>query len=291
MNKWGRNAAGLSLVSIFAISLFNASWTATAPTGAPKLIAALPADIMRGSDGCPDMIPIGSYSGQDMGGAAVNDGLDTQMLMMAAGNDADGVAVQSEMVGGVPVLKQFFTDTCAADKNRPRAAVNDALAMVTKPERYVAVNNAAHAQALSLALTQASDPTEGDAAPGATIYYAAKDSALAPLKGRPQFSISQAQSCTSDYKLNGWYGAIPASCKGGTVLLTLDQLGFTLWGWPNRFLSRMADAKVKVMIAQEVKDGRIVGLTALDQYNDIASSYNGYIWIDKIEEMGPALKR
>ena len=75
------------------------------------------------------------------------------------------------------------------------------------------------------------------------------------------------------------------------MLLTLTDLGFTLWGWPNRFLQRMAEANVQIIIAQDVAGGQIKGLTDVNQYGDIANSYNGYIWIDKISELGPALKR
>ena len=75
------------------------------------------------------------------------------------------------------------------------------------------------------------------------------------------------------------------------MLLTLDDLGITLWGWPNRFLLRMNEANVRVIIAQDVVDGKIKGLNDAAQYGEIANSYNGYIWIDNIAELGPALKR
>ena len=35
----------------------------------------------------------------------------------------------------------------------------------------------------------------------------------------------------------------------------------------------------------------ITGLTDVNSYGDIANSFNGYIWIDDIEGLGPALKR
>jgi glycerophosphoryl diester phosphodiesterase len=105
------------------------------------------------------------------------------------------------------------------------------------------------------------------------------------------FSVAGARKCASDYRLSGMWGAVPASCRDGTMLLTLDDIGFTLWGWPNRFLARMKDANVRVIIAQDVVDGQIKGLTDVNQYGDIANSYNGYIWVDDIEELGPALRR
>ena len=75
------------------------------------------------------------------------------------------------------------------------------------------------------------------------------------------------------------------------MLLTLDDLSYTLWGWPNRFLARMKDANVRIIIAADVVDGQINGLTDVTQYGDIADSFNGYIWVENISELGPALRR
>ena len=75
------------------------------------------------------------------------------------------------------------------------------------------------------------------------------------------------------------------------MLLTLDELGMGLWGWPDRFMARMADAEVRLIVAADVRGDAITGLTKLSEYDDIASSYNGYIWVDDIAELGPALRR
>ena len=75
------------------------------------------------------------------------------------------------------------------------------------------------------------------------------------------------------------------------MLLTMDQVGYTLWGWPNRFLARTGAAGLKVVIAESVEGDIITGLSDVNRYGDIANSFNGYIWIDNIEALGPALKR
>jgi hypothetical protein len=53
----------------------------------------------------------------------------------------------------------------------------------------------------------------------------------------------------------------------------------------------MAKAKTIVIIAQSVEGATIKGLTEPSQYGEIAKDFNGYIWVDKIEELGPALRR
>ena len=104
------------------------------------------------------------------------------------------------------------------------------------------------------------------------------------------FTIAAARKCATDYR-GSLLGSVPESCTNGVMLLTLDDLGFTLWGWPNRFLDRMAKAKTMVIIAQSVEGATIQGLTEPSQYGEIAKDFNGYIWVDKIEELGPALQR
>ena len=104
------------------------------------------------------------------------------------------------------------------------------------------------------------------------------------------FAIKSARQCVSDYR-GSLLGTVPEICKNGWALLTLNDLGLTLWGWPNKFLDRMAKANTQIIIAEQVKDGEIIGLSQPEEYGEIASSYNGYIWAENIAEMGPALKR
>lgn len=104
------------------------------------------------------------------------------------------------------------------------------------------------------------------------------------------FTVASAQQCAADYR-GSLLGSVPESCANGVMLLTLDELGYTLWGWPNRFLDRMAKAKTTVIIAQDVNDGTIKGLTDVRQYGEIASGFDGYVWIDRIDQLGPALRR
>ena len=80
-----------------------------------------------------------------------------------------------------------------------------------------------------------------------------------------------ARTCASDYRLSGLWGSVPASCREGVMLLTLDDLGYTLWGWPDRFIARMKNANVRLIIAEDVVDGRIKGLSDVHQYGDIAT--------------------
>ena len=268
----GRSAIVALLIIFGAFSLFQASWLADTPTGGPKLVASGPVDLPRDARGCT--------SQGAAGWGAVATSPETRMLQMAAGNEADGINIDSELVGDIAVLPRFFAGKCPSDASRARTPMQAAAAQLTKPDQFISVNDAAHAKAALAALP----------AHEARIYYG-PDAATAALGDNPSFSIPAAQQCASDYGLSGMWGSVPESCQNGTMLLTLGDLGMTLWGWPNRFMARMKEANVRLIVAEDVVDGKMKGLTELSQYNDIARSYNGYIWVDNIEELGPALKR
>ncbi|NJM50869.1 MAG: hypothetical protein HC843_08280 [Sphingomonadales bacterium] len=277
MNKPLRYGLGLFIALLALLSLFHASWIAPKPLGRPKLVASGPVDLPRDAGGCA----LDAAAGY----GAVRVSQDTQMLQSAAGSGADGIVIDSEMAGTVPVLPRNFGKDCKAVI--PRTPIAEAMTALSKPDQFIRVNRAADAAAI-----QAAAPAPPGGADGQKrIFFAAKAEDIKSFDKAASFSVEQARKCARDYRVSGMAGIVPESCAGGTMLLTLNDLGMKLWGWPDRFLARMADHNVRLIIAAQEKDGAITGLTELNQYNAIANSYNGYIWIDNISEMGPALRR
>ncbi len=272
-----RNLLGVFVLGLVGLSLVNASWIADAPTGGPQLLAAKPVDVPRDGGGCIAEVQSG------YGGVALAP--ETQMLMSAAGSGAQAIMIDSEQSDGALVLPRAFPFTCASDQARPRAPLTEALMAASKPVQYVRVRSAADAAQIIAALPE--DTVKriffGDAKGVAAIK--------AVLPGAQGFAIADARACAAAYRGSGWYGSVPASCRRGTMLLSLDDLGFTLWGWPNRFMARMKDAGTQVIIAESVDGDTITGLTKVEHYGDIASSFNGTIVVDNIGELGPALRR
>jgi len=266
---------------VFGFTVFQASWLADKPIGKPKLVADHAADPVRDTAGCV------ANANSGYGGATVRP--DIAALQVAAGSEADAIRVTTQVTDGSLNVAPQFESACAADNARVPASIKDAAAGLTKPELFWQVQGAAAAKQLvaSLPTPSIDVPSQniviGDAAAVAFIE------SLQP--SHEAFSIVGAQKCASDYRLSGLWGSVPESCKNSTMLLTLDDLGYTLWGWPNRFLARMKAANVRLIIAEDVVDGQIKGLADVNQYGDIANSYNGYIWVDNIEELGPALRR
>jgi glycerophosphoryl diester phosphodiesterase len=271
-----------ALAALFGFTVIHASWIAAKPVGKPKLIADRAAEPVRDAAGC--------IADANSGYLAVQTGPDVGALQMAAGLGGDGVRIKTERAGDALVLARQYKSTCAADNNRPRGTLNEAVAALTKPELFWQPANAADAQALIAALPVAK---AGEA--DRNIFIGDDAVVAAVAKGRPAalaFTIASARACAASYKTSGMIGSVPDSCRNAVMLLSLGDLGYTLWGWPNRFLARMQAANTRVIIAESIgADGTIKGLTNVEQYNDIANSYNGYIWIDNITDLGPALKR
>jgi hypothetical protein len=193
----------------------------------------------------------GCVSAANAGYGAVAVGPDLAALQLAAGAGAQAIRIPLESEGRRLVPARQFESRCAADLAQPRPDV------------------------------------------AATAYSLSRPDLQAARAERPAmraFTITAARKCAADYRAS-LLGSVPESCTNGVMLLTLDDLGFTLWGWPNRFLDRMAKAKTMVIIAQSVEGATIKGLTEPSQYGEIAKDFNGYIWVDKIEELGPALRR
>lgn len=103
------------------------------------------------------------------------------------------------------------------------------------------------------------------------------------------FSMDRAKACTRDYVLYGWTSIVPASCRGGTIMIPLD-LQWPMWGWPNRLQQRMRDAGARVVVIGP-RDGKFGnGLVLPEQLGNIPKSFRGYVWVEDIWTVGPALR-
>jgi hypothetical protein len=105
------------------------------------------------------------------------------------------------------------------------------------------------------------------------------------------FTIAQGRQCFADYAKLGWLSLVPASCKGGTILVPLDQK-WKIAGWPRRFQARMAAAGTRIILTGpgEPVDA-IPGIAQLEQIPEIPRAYTGYAWVDDVELIGPSIRR
>ena len=123
----------------------------------------------------------------------------------------------------------------------------------------------------------------GDAATIAAIR------AKAP--GAWAWTIAEARACFDDYVKLGWFGVTPKSCKGGTILVPLDQK-WKVAGWPRRFQARMAAAGAHVILTGPGAPAEsIPGLSQLEQIPEVPREYTGMLWLEDAGLIGPSIRR
>ena len=102
------------------------------------------------------------------------------------------------------------------------------------------------------------------------------------------FSKAEMKECTVDYMMVGWSTKSPGSCVNGVIGVPINYRHF-VWGWPNRFLERMRQSNTTVIILGNVEnENGAPGITDPDDLNAVPSGFDGLIWTDAIERVGPA---
>lgn len=87
------------------------------------------------------------------------------------------------------------------------------------------------------------------------------------------------------YLAIGWTGYVPRSCRNTEIHLPLKYARF-LWGWPNRFLQRMATVNTRVVLVQG--NGKFSeGFDQPEDLKRLPPGYTGYIWTNRIDRIGP----
>jgi glycerophosphoryl diester phosphodiesterase len=101
-------------------------------------------------------------------------------------------------------------------------------------------------------------------------------------------SVAGMKACSLRYIAVGWSGYIPEVCRHAKVGVPAN-LRWAFWGWPNRFLQRMRDADVEVMMAGPLgsKSGD-PGFTDPTQLRAVPTGFNGSLLTDDVEKIGPA---
>lgn len=123
------------------------------------------------------------------------------------------------------------------------------------------------------------------------IYGGAEptDAALAATPGLKGYTKTSVKSCLLRYLGTGWIGYVPEACRN-TLVPVPSNYAFLLWGWPNRFLTRMEDAGSDVVLIGPYSGGGTVGIDTAEQVEDLPGPFPGYVWTNRILEVGPALK-
>ena len=162
------------------------------------------------------------------------------------------------------------------------------------PDRRFLVNfksNEAREADMVAALV-AGDPAWSDAIWGFYGGDAPTFAAARIMPGRAAWSRESMLDCLIGYEALGWTGFVPEACRNATIMLPVNLAGW-LWGWPNLFLARMADAGTQVVLIGPYSGGDIGtrGIDDLEALAQVPEDFSGYLWTNRIEVIGPALGR
>lgn len=98
-------------------------------------------------------------------------------------------------------------------------------------------------------------------------------------------TISRAtiKSCLVRYLGYGWTGIVPDACRNAIVLVPINYTPW-LWGWPDRFLNRMAEANSAVFVLGPYQGGEFsTGVDDAELFRRLPENYSGGIWTNEIE--------
>ncbi|RXH35670.1 glycerophosphodiester phosphodiesterase [Bradyrhizobium nanningense] len=98
-------------------------------------------------------------------------------------------------------------------------------------------------------------------------------------------TISRAaiQSCLIRYMGYGWTGLVPTACRNAMLLVPINVAPW-LWGWPDRFLNRMANVNSAVFVLGPYSGGKFSsGIDTPEAFARLPQGYSGGIWTNEIE--------
>ena len=106
------------------------------------------------------------------------------------------------------------------------------------------------------------------------------------------WSAGALKQCLLRYVAYGWTGIVPAACRDTEIMVPVNIAPW-LWGWPNRFLDRMRNAGSEVVLLGPYSSGDAgtSGIDDVDLLRKVPDGFDGYIWTNRIELIGPALRK
>jgi hypothetical protein len=100
--------------------------------------------------------------------------------------------------------------------------------------------------------------------------------------------MAAAETRFDAYVWRGWMGVVPPECRSRTIAIPIDKQ-WMVWGWPNRFLSRMEQAGTRTILTGPAQSGE--GVTVAEQIPQVPRAFKGALWVENIAAIGPALRQ
>jgi len=144
---------------------------------------------------------------------------------------------------------------------------------------------------------KSNDPTEGEKLAGVLKNLSPEQRASLMAYGgdRPISALSamspeiktmsrnSLKSCLLQYFAYGWSGVVPQPCRSTIVYVPINIAPW-LWGWPNRFLDRMASAGSSVFVLGPYRGGDFsTGMDSAGELERLPNGYSGGVLTNEIE--------
>ena len=118
------------------------------------------------------------------------------------------------------------------------------------------------------------------------------DQPIATLRGHlpEMITMSKGQQigCLGRYLAIGWTGYVPSACINNLLLIPANYT-WLIWGWPDRFLSRMRGAPAVVVLAGPYAAGDIsTGIDTVEAFKAAPHRSALFIWTNRIESVAVA---
>lgn len=103
------------------------------------------------------------------------------------------------------------------------------------------------------------------------------------VSGLKTMSRSSLKGCALRYIAYGWTGAVPDECRSTLVYVPINMAPW-VWGWPNRFLDRMASVGTAVFVIGPYHGGDFsTGMDSAEELARLPDGYSGGVLTNEIE--------
>lgn len=109
------------------------------------------------------------------------------------------------------------------------------------------------------------------------------------LPGAWVFSKESAAACTAAHGWQGWLALTPEACRNGTLIVPLNRQ-WLFAGWPDRTAQRMNAVGARIIMTAPKGGPGGMGLDLPEQIRDVPRSFTGYLWVEDIWSVGPAVR-
>lgn len=104
-----------------------------------------------------------------------------------------------------------------------------------------------------------------------------------------RFDVSRAIECSLAYARWGWLAITPRVCRGAALIVPVNRRHWFA-GWPNRAIARMHAVGARVILTGPY-DGHSFngGLNRPDQLATVPARFDGYVWVEDMARLAPAI--